>query len=74
MERYGVWSDLDGGFVANGPTKAEAEKAREDLITEDEPEQEDNLKVISVCPDHEDEPMMGCSYCDADDVPDAWEV
>jgi hypothetical protein len=64
VKTYGVWSDPAGGFVALGPTEDEAKQDRDDLI--EEGEDEDDLKILVQCPDHEDEPAFGCSYCDGE--------
>lgn len=63
---FGVWSELDGGFlVAQTWSSAEAEKEREQLITDGE--DPDYLTVMDICPDHEEQPRDGCEECNAED-------
>lgn len=58
MVEYGLFNDegmVEGGFRS-------LEEAREAIW--DRYDEDDELSVLEVCPDHEEQPMYGCEECE----------
>lgn len=62
-DRYGVWDDNDAGFVHVVDCAQDAATwAQDELYAEPDYD----LRVMAVCPDHEDQPAYGCEECNGD--------
>lgn len=57
MREWGIWSNFDGGFVETQLWSEAEAMARLPEYSEDDPE------VLEICPDHEEQPLMGCEEC-----------
>lgn len=58
MVEYGLFNDegmVEGGFRS-------LEEARE--VIWDRYDEDDELSVLEVCPDHEEQPKYGCEECE----------
>lgn len=82
MNRWGVWTDGDGGFLTDAcHTEAEAAGIRDDMIdaarqqgdADDAADMAADLTVIRMCDDHDDQPDAGCDECDTEDDDDTEE-
>jgi hypothetical protein len=62
---FGVFSESDGGFLSEGGTFDEATTLYQQFISED-PESEDDLRVVPECGEHEGQPESGCSACESE--------
>ncbi len=61
--RYGVWDNNDAGFVhVEDCAQSAANWAGEQLYADSD----SDLKVMAVCPDHEEQPANGCEDCNGD--------
>lgn len=66
----GIWSAQAGGFIsAQLYADSEVEQELADFIAAGEDPAD--LEVLEVCPDHEDEPRIGCQECDEEDRDEA---
>lgn len=65
MQEYGIWDDLNGGFVDAGFYSEEtAQAARDELFaTEHDAYEDKDLKVLPICPDHDEQPRDTCEEC-----------
>lgn len=62
---YGIWSDAAGGFIETQMrSPREAAEARDALVADGE--ETSDLKVLEICPDHEDQPKAACEECFAE--------
>lgn len=62
---YGIWSEAAGGFIETQMrSPKEAANECEALIAEGE--ERSDLKVLEICPDHEDQPRTSCEECFAE--------
>ena len=60
---YGIFNDegmIDGPFYSKG----EAEKVMAELVAQDEP----NLTVSEICPDHAEQDRYSCEECEAEEL------
>lgn len=65
-QRYGVWSEADGGYIAIEDDRHSALNERSRLIHECG-EYTDGLTVMAECPEHEEQPKDGCEDCNAEE-------
>lgn len=64
MPEYGLWSTEDAGFVE---CQLWSEREAKKRLVEYAAEygcHPDDLKIVEVCPDHEEQPKHGCQECD----------
>ena len=64
MTEFGIWSDEDAGFVEcqlwsvkEGVERLIEYAAEYGCVSDD-------LRVVEVCPDHEEQPKHGCAECE----------
>jgi hypothetical protein len=62
---YGIWSEAAGGFIETQLHSPRAGAEARDALVEDGEERSD-LKVLEICPDHEDQPKATCEECFAE--------
>ena len=70
ITEYGIWSDQAGGFIASQLySEPEADTERYSLIVHSG-EEADDLKVLPICPEHEEQPADTCEGCADEDLVD----
>jgi hypothetical protein len=65
---YGAWSEGAGGFVYSGVDCATevANRAADELRTLAKDDDTDTFQILAICPDHEEQPKVGCEECGAE--------
>lgn len=66
LGEHGVWSDAAGGFVDTQLYgQASMRESLNALIAQGE--DPEDLRVLAICPEHEEQPVDTCGECLADD-------
>ncbi len=65
---FGIYTQNDDGFVASHLySMEEAESVFASLVAEASPEDRaeasEDMKILYMCPDHEEQPLIGCYDC-----------
>src|SRR5882672_1608705 len=63
--QYGAWSEGGGGFIYAESCAMEVANYAAEILTEEDPD--DTIKILVVCPDHEEQPYDTCGECFADE-------
>lgn len=72
MIEYGVWSEIEDGFIERGYWSYDAARLAIAEQYADEDEDEDEVTARQLCNEHRDEeqPQEGCELCYAEDEED----